>query len=82
MTPTDAHGHSSRHRPAIEASSRCGCFYCRAVFAPAEVAEWIDEPGGGQTALCPRCGIDSVVGSASGVPITAAFLRAMHARWF
>jgi hypothetical protein len=28
--------------------------------------EWIDEPQGGQTALCPLCGIDAVPGDASG----------------
>jgi hypothetical protein len=35
-----------------------------------------------QTALCPHCGIDSVISSASGYPITAAFLHRMHDYWF
>ena len=33
-------------------------------------------------ALCPSCGIDSVIGDASGFPITEEFLVAMEARWF
>lgn len=80
-----AHGHSIRHRAEILASETCGCFFCEAVFAPTEVEEWVDDPGDtgvGQTALCPRCGIDSVIGSAAGYPLTPAFLTAMRRRWF
>ena len=35
-----------------------------------------------QTALCPKCEIDSVIGSASEFPITKDFLERMHAHWF
>ena len=82
MDPTAAHAHSSRHRPEIERSRRCGCFYCLRTYPPEAITEWIQEPGVGETARCPRCGIDSVIGTASGVPVTGAFLRRMHARWF
>lgn len=77
-----AHRQSSNHRPEIERSEHCGCFHCCSVFVSAEINEWINEPQGGETALCPICGIDSVIGSASGVPLTPEFLRALHARWF
>jgi hypothetical protein len=49
------------------------------VFEFKHIQEWID---GGQTALCPSCGIDSVIGDASGFPITEEFLAAMESRWF
>ena len=77
-----AHRHSSAHRPEVERSSRCGCFYCLAVFPPSAIRDWIDEGDGSQTALCPACGIDSVLGAASGYPITEAFLRRMQRHWF
>lgn len=78
-----AHRHSSRHRSQIEASRDCGCFYCLGVFPAAEVERWLDESRGGQTAFCPRCGIDSVLGDASGLTVTdPVFLTAMHGRWF
>jgi hypothetical protein len=83
MDETQAHQFSIRHRRDILASEHCGCFYCLAQFTPQEIHDWIDaEQGVGQTALCPKCGIDSVVGSASGVPITHAFLKRMYVRWF
>jgi hypothetical protein len=46
---------------------------------PSEIEEWTDE---GKTAMCPRCGIDSVIGSASGFPMSSNFLRQMHSHWF
>lgn len=74
-----AHEHCIRHRAEVEASEICGCFYCLSTFPPTEIVEWIDD---GQTALCPRCPVDAVLGSASGLPITRGFLERMHERWF
>ena len=76
----EAHAHSSRHRAEIESSANVGCFYCCEIYLPALIEEWIDE---GDTALCPRCGIDSVIGEASGFPVTdTTFLKAMNKAWF
>lgn len=62
----------------------CGCFYCLETFRPDEIIEWHleDESGIGQTALCPKCGIDSVIGSDSGYPIEHSFLKKMKDFWF
>jgi hypothetical protein len=58
--------------------------YCLATFPPAAIEEWIDEDGArvGQTALCPRCGIDSVIGSKAGFPLTKEFLTSLQKHWF
>jgi hypothetical protein len=80
----EAHTHSANHRRQIESSDLCGCFYCTATFKPSEIKDWVDKnnEGIGQTALCARCGIDSVIGSLSGYPITAEFLAEMRRYWF
>ena len=75
----DAHGHSIRHRPEIEASKSCGCFYCLRTFPREEIKSWIRDEG---TALCPHCGIDSVIGDASGYEVSKPFLSQMHSAWF
>lgn len=72
------HNHSFKNRKEIEESNECGCFYCQRIFHSNEVEEYIDE---GQTAICPYCGIDSVIGNASGVHLTALFLLCMNKRW-
>ena len=80
----DAHNHSSRHRDEILASTLCGCFYCKQVFPPSEIEDWVDETedGVGQTALCPRCGIDSLIGDKSGFEISERFMAEMYRYWF
>ena len=78
-----AHEHCALHREELYRSDTCGCFYCCRTFGPQEIEDWIDASDGvGMTALCPRCGIDSVIGSASGFPITEDFLGLMQAHWF
>ena len=86
-----AHKHSSNHRDEVMGSSVCGCFHCLATFAPSQINDWVDWPAGtphdlriakGTTAMCPMCGIDSVIGSASNYPIERAFLTRMQQHWF
>lgn len=74
-----AHKHSSKHREEILKSEQCGCFYCEKTFGPHEILDWTDDQ---QTALCPKCGIDSVIGSTSGFPINKEFLHQMCEHWF
>lgn len=74
-----AHEHSSDHREEILASDVCGCFYCMQIYSPREIREWVDD---GKTAVCPKCGIDSVIGSASRFDISGEFLRSMKEYWF
>ena len=75
-----AHTHSANHRGEIEASTRVGCFYCGQTYAPSLIEEWIDDD---TTAMCPKCGIDSVIGDASGYPAgDREFLEQMKAVWF
>ena len=74
-----AHKHCSKHRNEVLRSEACACFYCLHSFAPSEIVEWTD---GNKTALCPKCGIDSVLGSVAGFPLTAEFLGEMNKHWF
>lgn len=77
----EAHKHSLSNRDALRKSVLCGCFYCLKRFPPTEIREWIHDKEG-QTALCPFCGIDSVIGDASGYGIETAFLEDMKKYWF
>jgi hypothetical protein len=75
-----ARPHCANHRVEIDASAAAGCFYCCETFTPDEIDAWIDEE---RTAICPRCGIDSVIGDASGFPIADKnFLKRMREFWF
>ncbi len=74
-----AHKHSSNNREELLKSEICGCFYCSEIYSPQEIQDWVDDS---KCALCTKCGIDSVIGSASNYPITKEFLGNMHKHWF
>ena len=75
-----AHKGSSCHKEEILQGDLCGCFYCKEIFFAKEINEWIDEKIG-ETAVCPRCGIDSVLSSQ--FPINDSnFLKEMNQYWF
>jgi len=74
-----AYNWSSYHRLTLMESNLCGCFHCLEVFPTSEIEDWIHD---GETALCPKCGIDSVIGSRSGYSIQREFLAKMHNHWF
>jgi hypothetical protein len=83
------HRYSSRNRALLERSDRAGCFYCQSLFDPKEIVDWIDsrqvetgDTADGVTALCPRCGIDSVLPSAAPITLTKDLLSEMNEHWF
>lgn len=57
-----AHKSCSSHKTEILTADLCGCFYCKQTFLPSEIDEWIEEKIG-ETAICPKCGIDSILSS-------------------
>lgn len=72
------------HRRNVLSADVCGCFYCLRMFPPSTITEWVDldADGVGQTALCPRCGIDAVVPSVPARPVIAELLAQLHDRQF
>ena len=94
MNLTKSHRHSSRHKAEVQSSRICGCFYCFATFPPGDIKEWVGDvrtnssghlAGGARktTALCPKCGVDAVIGSKSGYPVDDRdFLKRMYKKWF
>jgi hypothetical protein len=95
MTPAEAIARTFSNRAEIERSETCGCYNCRAIFKPSEIALWSDsedpedeDPGAlrdnnaryrGYTAICPFCGNDSVIGSASGFLVEVSKLAEIRA---
>jgi len=83
----DAHRHSIHNKEEIKRSNWCGCFHCLETFPAEDVDVWIDRDMAfgnkvGSTALCPKCGVDSVVADASGFSLHNEFLREMSDFYF
>ena len=73
--------HSIKNEESILKSDFCGCFHCISIFPVADIKEMVVEKDGFKTAICPICGIDSVLGDAS-VDITAEILESLNAHYF
>lgn len=72
------HKLSSKHVAAVKRSEKIGCYFCTRTFEASEIEEWVDK---GATAICPNCGIDSILPDAT-APIDTDTLSKMMAFWF
>ena len=66
----------------VKESSSVGCFYCLEVMPSDSIVEYCFERDGDRTAICARCGTDSVLGDAGDFPVNLEFLTAMNNYWF
>lgn len=76
-----AHKYCTANKKSLEKEEKCGCFYCMEIFSPTEIEEWIEDKEG-DTAICPYCNIDSVIGESVSYPLTKEFLEKMNKFWF
>jgi hypothetical protein len=78
-----AHKHTEYQQEILN-SEKAGCFYCLEIYSPDEINDWHGEKCKEYEPLaqCPKCGIDSVIGSASGYPMETTFLSVMRDFWF
>lgn len=86
-----AHRHTWDNRAELEASRLCGCCSCMEVFPADEIVAWTGldmnnfnnpDTASGETALCPRCGSEAVIGDKAGFGLTPDFLSRMNQAWF
>lgn len=75
----NAHICSSYNREQLSNSKLCGCFYCLKIFDPKLIVNWCDD---NQTAICPYCGIDSIIYDSKTYPVSKTFLEQMKNYWF
>jgi alkylhydroperoxidase family enzyme len=84
------HSDSYRNEEAIQCSELLGCFYCKKIWRREDkgIEDWIDcceddkeLPQEKWTALCPWCGIDSVLADAKG-GVNPATIDEMNRYWF
>lgn len=72
---------SYANKTRLSVPQKCGCFYCLRLFSSEAIVDWsVDKPD--WTAICPYCGIDSVIGENDGYPLTEDFLEEMFEEWF
>lgn len=66
--------HSVNNGTEILRSRQAGCFFCESLFSAKEIHDW-DSQSNSLTAVCPRCGMHSVIGDAFGLPLDEEILH-------
>ncbi len=75
----DLHLHSYLNASEFESGKECCCIYCQRFFPADEVVEFVDDD---ETALCPYCGIDSVIVLGADEKISKELLAELNKRYF
>ena len=71
--------HSFKNEKLVKEGSRCGCFYCLRIFSTKKIIDWCDGTIiDGYTALCPFCGIDSVLVETPDYSVDKGLLDRLH----
>ena len=68
------------NRKALLSSEVAVCFYCFSQFPPGDITDWCDGEDNLQTAICPHCSVDAVVGFNG--PVDIQWLSARHKQAF
>lgn len=67
------------NRKQLKMDKICGCYNCLTIFKPSEIEDWLDKK---DTAVCPYCGVDSVVSESCGYKPTKEILKKLHLQEF
>jgi len=75
------HDHVTANKEEISKSGKCGCASCVRIFDASEVT-WFCKDSSGETAVCPYCYVDALIGDACGKPVTKSMLRKFNREMF
>ena len=73
------HKRATYNKKDIENTDICGCFYCKNIFYTGDITEWTDN---GKTAICPHCGVDSVICNKKNYTVTPEDLNMLNKYYF
>jgi hypothetical protein len=79
MNIDEASKYSICNMAALKNATLAGCYRCISIFPTSEIQETTDD---GRTAMCPKCGVDSVLADSPSFPINMENLTKLNKRWF
>jgi hypothetical protein len=71
------HKHSIKNKVEVLNSVKCACFHCFRIYESVAVDTFLQENDGQETALCPTCITDTIIGDASGFNLTDEMIDAL-----
>lgn len=76
-----AHKKAFQNEPLVQIAKDCACFCCLEHFPPSAIYGWVDDKLH-RTAMCPKCGIDSVLTEETLDRVPDDFLKALQKVYF
>jgi hypothetical protein len=76
------HKHSLKNKFEVLNSKKCACFHCFRIYDPIDIDTYLQENDGQETALCPLCITDTIIGDASGFNLTDEMIDALACEYF
>jgi Zn finger protein HypA/HybF involved in hydrogenase expression len=73
------HTYSAHNRDRIAVASKCYCFHCKAIVESRDIQDYTDN---GQTAICPKCGIASIIPDSIEEGVDEQTIAEMNEYWF
>ena len=73
------HTYASHNKKLIEKSEKCYCFHCKNAFESTRIERYLVNE---ETALCPECGMDSIIPDSIDESIDENTILEMHDYWF
>lgn len=74
----DILAHTKNNEIEILNSTTAYCLFCRDHFSAREISDWAMDEQGNNNAICPKCGMDAIVGDASGYSFDHDELREVN----
>ena len=75
----EASTYSIYNMKELKKSKKAGCYHCTSIFDSSDITETVDH---GETAMCPKCGIDSVLPESSPFILDLETLAILNRYWF
>lgn len=76
-----AHKKAFQNEPLVQIAKDCACFCCLEHFPASAIDGWVDDKLH-RTAMCPKCGIDSVLTEETLDRVPDNLLKALQAEYF
>lgn len=68
-----------KNKNSLSFCTKVGCFHCMKIYEKQEIKEYTDN---NETAICPYCQVDSVIGDSLGFPLNQQILERANKFWF
>ena len=69
--------HMHNNEVEILHSETCSCIFCRQQYSARNISDWVNDKNG-MNAICPECGMDTVVGDASKLSLDKELLKELN----